>query len=293
MRELGELLREAREARGLTISDVREATKIRARYLEAIERGEFEVLPGEAYVKGFLRNYAEAVGLSGDEIVGRYKAERAKLEEERAQDAPPGERRNMSQNIRISRRFLAALGFGALLVLVVAVALWGRGHVPAGPAPDVPAPEEGPAAPSSPAADVVAGDGAAVAKAGVSAEARPGERPSGIGPDETEMTASQPAPEASPTPSSAPGTEQESAEAHEGHELSVSITERCWVRVVADGKVVFERSMVAGEQATWHAKKSIRIKVGNASGIDVTYNGLRIGPLGKSGQVVERVFPQD
>lgn len=299
MRELGELLREAREARGLTISDVQEATKIRGRYLEAIERGEFEALPGEVYVKGFLRSYAEAVGLSGDEIVDRYKAERAKLEVERAQESPPGGARNTSQNVRISRRFLAAVGFCVVLVSIVAVvALRGKGHVPAGPATDLPAPEQEQAVPSSPpAADVVTEGGLAAAETGVSPEARPGEGSSGFTSDGTGMTASRPAPAVSTAPPAASLKEQENAAtseaAPEGHELSVSITERCWVRVVADGKVIFERSMVAGEHATWHARKSIRIKVGNASGIDVTYNGVRIGPLGKSGQVVERAFPQD
>ena len=63
------LLREAREARGMSLADVSEITKIRSKYLEAIERGEFAAIPGEVYLKGFIRNYADCVGLDGGQVV--------------------------------------------------------------------------------------------------------------------------------------------------------------------------------------------------------------------------------
>ncbi|HPQ03504.1 MAG TPA: helix-turn-helix domain-containing protein, partial [Bacillota bacterium] len=65
MNEIGVLLREAREASGMSLEEVSEATKIRSKYLEAIEQGDFAVIPGEVYLKGFMRNYADCVGLDG------------------------------------------------------------------------------------------------------------------------------------------------------------------------------------------------------------------------------------
>lgn len=288
MRELGELLRKAREARGLTISDVQEATKIRSRYLEAIEQGDFEALPGEVYVKGFLRNYAEAVGLCGDEVVARYKAERARIEAEKAREASPDKRRNVSQKARIPRHLLVAVGTVAVVAVVVGVTVWRHGHVPAGLA-EVSGPQD--AQYVERATDVATGDALVLSEDQALPEAGPEEVTPEAGLQAARKTTSQPAPTTS-SPSAGPAT-REGSPVGEGHELSVSITERCWVRVVADGKVVFERSMLAGEQATWRARESIRMKVGNASGIDVTYNGVHIGVLGKPGQVVERSFPEN
>jgi cytoskeletal protein RodZ len=61
--EIGKALREAREAKGLSMDDIQELTKIQKRYLEAIEEGNYSILPGQFYVKAFIRQYAEAVGL--------------------------------------------------------------------------------------------------------------------------------------------------------------------------------------------------------------------------------------
>lgn len=63
MTELGKVLREAREAKGLSIDDVQELTKIQKRYLEAIEDGNYDILPGQFYVRAFIRQYAETVGV--------------------------------------------------------------------------------------------------------------------------------------------------------------------------------------------------------------------------------------
>ncbi|MGE5586942.1 MAG: RodZ domain-containing protein [Clostridia bacterium] len=294
MRELGELLRKAREAKGLAISDVQEATKIRGRYLEAMERGNFEVLPGEVYVRGFLRSYAEAVGLCGDEVVERYKAARAQVEMGKAPEAPPDKRQDMSKKLRMSRHFLIAVGAISALVVLVGAAVWRQVRAPSGPAGMSGPPH---ASYVEPDADVVTSDALTSSESQILPEPRLEEAPAEAGQEGKGDAAMQPAPVTpSPQPAEsqpAVSEPQEASPAGEGHELSVQITERCWVRVVADGRVVFERSMLAGERATWHAKKSIRIKVGNASGIDVTYNGIHVGPLGKSGQVVERSYPED
>ncbi len=86
MKELGLILREAREAKELSMAQVHERTRISSRYLEAIEEGNFEILPGEVYVKGFLQSYADCVGLDGGIIIEKYKqlkAEKVAAEEER------------------------------------------------------------------------------------------------------------------------------------------------------------------------------------------------------------------
>ncbi|REK76573.1 helix-turn-helix domain-containing protein [Paenibacillus paeoniae] len=75
MSELGALLRKARDEKGLSLDDIQELTKIRKRYLEAIESGDYSVLPGTFYVRAFVKNYSEAVGLDPDEVLRLYQHE--------------------------------------------------------------------------------------------------------------------------------------------------------------------------------------------------------------------------
>ena len=72
MKEIGELLREARESCGMTLPQASEITKVRTKYLEAIENGEFAVIPGEVYLKGFIRTYADCLGLDGAQVIAQY-----------------------------------------------------------------------------------------------------------------------------------------------------------------------------------------------------------------------------
>ncbi|MEG6585477.1 helix-turn-helix domain-containing protein [Dendrosporobacter sp. 1207_IL3150] len=73
MQSVGDVLRTEREKKGLSIKDIEAATSIRALYLSAIEANDFKVIPGEVYVKGFIRNYANYLGLSGPNIVELYR----------------------------------------------------------------------------------------------------------------------------------------------------------------------------------------------------------------------------
>ena len=73
--KLGEVLRGAREAKGVDLPRVERDTKIRARYLSALERGEYRELPGPVYTKGFLRNYGLYLGLDPEYLVDLYRLE--------------------------------------------------------------------------------------------------------------------------------------------------------------------------------------------------------------------------
>lgn len=77
MTEVSDTLRAARERAGLTIEQISHRTKIKVVLLQALERGEFEQLPGEFFTRAFLRTYARELHLSPDEIVGAYDARNA------------------------------------------------------------------------------------------------------------------------------------------------------------------------------------------------------------------------
>ncbi|WP_027363773.1 helix-turn-helix domain-containing protein [Desulfotruncus alcoholivorax] len=69
---IGEILSETREKMGLSLEDVEEATKIRRKYVKALEDNNFEIIPGKVYVRGFLRNYARFLSLDGEKLVHEY-----------------------------------------------------------------------------------------------------------------------------------------------------------------------------------------------------------------------------
>nr|WP_312019040.1 RodZ domain-containing protein [Peribacillus frigoritolerans] len=72
---MGNRLKEAREAKGLSLEDLQELTKIQKRYLIGIEEGNYSMMPGKFYVRAFIKQYCEAVGLDSEEIFEQYKSE--------------------------------------------------------------------------------------------------------------------------------------------------------------------------------------------------------------------------
>jgi cytoskeletal protein RodZ len=131
MFEIGSALREARERKGLSFPQVEEDTKIRARYVRALEEEDFGVLPGATYTKGFLRAYADYLGLDGhlfiDEFNSRYHDPR------REDDQPiyPPSRRRVSGHRRETSIVLIALAaivaIASMVFLVVGAG--GTNHV--------------------------------------------------------------------------------------------------------------------------------------------------------------------
>ncbi|MGG3561749.1 RodZ domain-containing protein [Neobacillus rhizosphaerae] len=75
MTELGNRLKEARLAKGFSLDDVQSMTKIQKRYLIGIEEGNYASMPGNFYVRAFIKQYSEALGLNSDEIFETYKSE--------------------------------------------------------------------------------------------------------------------------------------------------------------------------------------------------------------------------
>jgi hypothetical protein len=131
--EIGNSLREARLRKGLDFPELEIGTKIRAKYLRALEDEHFDQLPAPTYVKGFLRTYAEYLGLDGQLYVDEYNVRYASGEEvlERRIRGRPAARRPRPRHRRLERNvvWLALVGIAAVTALVIAA--WrfgGSGH---------------------------------------------------------------------------------------------------------------------------------------------------------------------
>jgi cytoskeleton protein RodZ len=122
MPDIGQTLREARVRRRIDMTEVETATKIRSKYLRALENEEWDLLPGPTFVKSFLRTYAEYLGLDARLLVEEY---RQRFERPSTQDLTPftAGRRGGGRTARRRRARLAAMGPGMVIVLGVAALL--------------------------------------------------------------------------------------------------------------------------------------------------------------------------
>jgi hypothetical protein len=131
MPEIGVTLREARMRARIDISEVEAATKIRAKYLRAIENEEWDMLPGPTFVKSFLRTYAEFLGLDARLLVEEYKLryEPAPSDTELQALGPPvGPRRlRAPRPPRLSRGWIVGLSGAGLIVLLIVLGSIGGG----------------------------------------------------------------------------------------------------------------------------------------------------------------------
>jgi hypothetical protein len=121
--EIGNSLREARMRRGVDFAQAELATKIRGKYLRALEDEQFELLPAETYVKGFLRNYAEYLGLDGQLYVDEFNSRFVSGEEHE-----PRARRSAARPQRRNRRLETGVVLGAVaaitILTVIVISAW-------------------------------------------------------------------------------------------------------------------------------------------------------------------------
>jgi cytoskeleton protein RodZ len=259
MPALGERFRAAREARGLTLSDVAEHIRIRSVYLAAIEDENWSAIGAPVYIRGFLRTYARFLGLEPEEVVAEFNSQASAPPPPvpTAPGAPP--RTSYLADEEPPARGLSPLIWVASLVAVVliAVVVYNEAMLHARQSATV-LPSNSPTAVASAPA------------AGVAADAGPTENPASANPS------------ASPTLSPSPGA---SGTAN----LEVRLSAPSWLRVTVDGNVSMEGTFPAGTDRQFRGKIA-RLRIGNAGGVEIIIDGKSMGTLGATGDVVERSF---
>jgi hypothetical protein len=134
MPEIGETLRDARMRARIDVSEIEAKTKIRAKYLRALENEEWGLLPGPTFVKSFLRTYAQALGLDGKALVEEYRMSHEHPSEavlEPIVSSPQRSRGRAPSGGRSpegpSRGYMAIVGAVVLLIVLLVVGLLGNG----------------------------------------------------------------------------------------------------------------------------------------------------------------------
>lgn len=275
MSELGQMLRDARESKGISLAEAEEATKIRRKYLQALEGADYSALPPSIYARGFLRNYAAYLGLNAEEALAAFH-NGAQAHRE------PREPHIISEPLASGSRINWELAAGVLMLAAVGILLvfvYQQYVAPlavrsAEPPPTVT--EVLGLAPVDTPARMVNDDPTAI----------PTRMPTATPPPPTPVpptfTATQ-APRPTVIETLQPGATQELT-------LKLTTTARSWLRIVLDGETAFEGILEPGDEQLWRARREIAMRTGNAGGLTVTVNGQEIGVLGDSGEVLDRIW---
>lgn len=136
--QIGKKLRDARQAKGYTLDDLQQLTKIQKRYLIAIEDEKFDELPGDFYVRAFIKQYADTVGLDGNELLKEFNEQLPKVKTEeysdhisQAVETRANRRKTVSQGVSKVRQYMPTIIIACVIVIVLA-AIWVtaivRGH---------------------------------------------------------------------------------------------------------------------------------------------------------------------
>lgn len=128
--EIGKKLQKARQAKGYTLDDLQQITKIQKRYLIAIEDEKFDELPGDFYVRAFVKQYANTVGLDGDDLLKEYdddlpKAKTAEYSDHIAQavESRASQHKTIGNQVSKSRKYVPTIIITVVIILVLA-AIW-------------------------------------------------------------------------------------------------------------------------------------------------------------------------
>jgi cytoskeleton protein RodZ len=253
--KIGPILEKARKERGLTLDEAEHATKIRKRYLSGLEREDYGVLPDAVYARGFLKTYANFLGLDGEELAKELRDRRRPRRERSVTYGAPTASEfdrplvNPGGLGKKERRRVSGTTIRTLLVAALALA-------------------------------AVVGSLYYVGRSAQSAGESPEQHPP---PQSEQQQAANGPPRGGDQPAAPPQPET----------LTVQVSvegDPSWLSVLADGELSYEQIAEPGFSQTFRAQREISIKTGNAGAVGVVVNGQDLGRLGESGEVLTRDF---
>ena len=225
----GKLLKAEREKQQKSLNELANALRIRYDYLEAIEGENYGLITGDVFIKGYIRAYADYLGLNSNHVLRLYKKQVAKVS--------PAESKADISNKRKFPVYKAVLIFtGTFLIAIFLFIL--------------------------------------VTRENKEPVIRPIVKPA------VKQTEIIEEPKVFPE------------EKQEGNNLEITATELTWVSVAADRGEPMERLLNPGEVVSLTAVKSFSVKIGNAAGVRLVFNGQSMGELGSPGEVVNLILPQ-
>ncbi len=282
MESPGEYLKRERELRGVPLSRVFEVTRVPLRYLQALESDDGANLPHPTFVKGFIRTYCKFLGLDDTDAVLRYELHLKEHAAEQGESGAAKERgfgRDSGSLIEglggvgvflaNNKKLLAiasATGISIVIILYLVITISGEKQ----------------------------DSGIAVneAKKAEYAEQAP----------ENQATAGAPGVARENLPAVSPMVSKEAPladllkpsaqEAGKKQTLAVEALDIVWIKIRIDNEEPFDVLLRKGERVSWRGNEGFSLLIGNAGGVQLTYNGERLNPAGRQGEVVSIKLPK-
>ena len=247
----GEELRRERLSREITLEEISAATKISLRLLTALEESDLKRLPAPAFTRGFIRSYAQHIGIDPEEKICAYLAELNRNANGPAPMLPPGRRRFWR-----GRGTTAGMLVGGVTALLIVLGLIARPQRHAAVRMENPTPAR-----AAKAVDLK--------NVTVSSEPTPAVR-------QPEVL----------SPAAAPVPQAGEASAPALVSLVLEFDQDSWTRIEGPEGTLFRGLIKKGETKRFETRGGFRISLGNAGGVRATVNGQAIQSLGRAGQVV-------
>jgi cytoskeleton protein RodZ len=274
---VGRYLHQERERKNISLEAVARETRITLANLEALERDDFKSISAPFFARGFLRTYAAHLGLDPQEVIDRYESQLdlAGIFPETTEYPPARQENPLLKYVLLLSLIVAAVGIGFYF--------FQKAPPPTPPSPAATPPPastadvQPPPPPSTPAAQPTPPPTPPPPE---KAFAEPKLRP-----EREEKQPEKP-------PAATPVLKDEEKLKEQRNTLKVVATEKTWMRIIPDDQQAIDVLLQPKETASWSTRGQFNITVGNAGGVEIFFNGVSQGLLGKSGEVVRLILPR-
>ncbi len=303
-RHVGDVLRERREDLGLDLDEIGAMLRIRPAYLAALEQGRSHDLPGPAYAIGFVRAYADFLGLDTEQVLGRFRGEAAGVtaRPDLALPVPLGERSLPGRALVLVAIIVTLCGYGFWYYLTTenrnrperVAAVPAELRTPTAPvlvapstpqslpnlAQPTPSPAIGGPAPPVPMAPPLAAQPAPAAAA-MPPPVQPAPSPA-VAPPSPQVAATSPPPQS--TAVKPPAVPASSPAPTVASKISIRALADCWIQIRApDQSIVFSRILKSGEVYNVPARQGLWLRTGNAGVLEIAVDGKTVPSIGGIG----------
>jgi cytoskeletal protein RodZ len=275
---VGELLKKAREESGKDLKEISAILKIRCDYLRALEEENFQQLPEEVYIKGYIREYAEFLHIDPETALSAYVIQTSPPTVTAGEPPTKGTSdRKKLKTTYVLIPFILVI-FGLLLFAVL--------HSPQ-EEPDIThkatEPDEVMPPPVIEPSEEIPRVPVETTKEGTSTLPETSQELLTPHADTIKKT----------PPDSEHGQKPVAKTVPTSHTLQVMTTETVWLLITADDSEPKEMTLRPGETVTFQADEGFSLKLGNAGGAKVVFNGKDMGNLGEKGQVINLTLPEN
>jgi cytoskeletal protein RodZ len=246
---VGALLKKTREESGKNLKEISEVLKIRVDYLRAIEEGDFQQLPEEVYIKGYIREYAEFLKIDPETALSAYVQQTSPPQDDKGETLAKFTIEQKKSKFTYILVPLALVVFGLILFFAL--------HSPKKE-------HERAQAPVKPEQVI----------------------PSQIV-EQPDKIPEMPVKINEPVPDTATPIKNDAIVEKTPHTLKIVATDIVWLLLTVDDAAPKEMTLKLGETVTFQAQEGFSLKLGNAGGVKVFFDGKDIGKLGRKGQVVK------